>query len=95
MSSSKKLTCKETLRKVFVRVYRREITSVMLVFSTQLCKLLPLYSNLLFGSNPKQKPRRGGGLRQTNTCRKVPYRSIFLDDDILQYKFASHLTPCQ
>ncbi len=38
----KKLTCKETLREVFIRVYRLEIQSVMLVFSTQLCELLPL-----------------------------------------------------
>jgi hypothetical protein len=36
---SKKLTCKETLRHVFIRVYRPEI---QLVFSTQLCELLPL-----------------------------------------------------
>ncbi len=38
----KELTCKGTLRKVFGRVYRLEIQSVMLVFSTQLCELLPL-----------------------------------------------------
>ncbi len=42
MSSPKKLTCKETLRQVFIRVYRLEIQSVMLIFSTQLCELLPL-----------------------------------------------------
>jgi hypothetical protein len=39
----KKLTCKETLRQVFIRVYKLEIHSVMLVFSIQLCELLPLY----------------------------------------------------
>jgi hypothetical protein len=38
----KKLTCKGTLRQVFRRVYRLEIQSVMLVFSTQLCELLPI-----------------------------------------------------
>jgi hypothetical protein len=38
----KKLTCKGTLRPVFIRVYRLEIQSVMLVFSTQHCELLPL-----------------------------------------------------
>ncbi len=38
----KKLTCKETLRQVFITVYRLEIQSVMLVFSTQLRELLPL-----------------------------------------------------
>jgi hypothetical protein len=36
------LTCKGTLRQVFIRVYRKEIQSVMLVFSTQLCEHLPL-----------------------------------------------------
>ncbi len=33
--------------------------------------------------HPKQKPRRGGGFRQINTCRKVPYRSIFLNNEYL------------
>ncbi len=33
------LTCKGTLQREFIRVYRQ---SVMLVFSTQLCQLLPL-----------------------------------------------------
>jgi hypothetical protein len=37
----KKLTCKGTLRQEFIRVYRLEIQSVMLVFSTQLCEMLP------------------------------------------------------
>jgi hypothetical protein len=32
MSSSKKLTCKRTLRQMFIRVYRLKIQSVMLVF---------------------------------------------------------------
>ncbi len=30
--------------------------------------------------HPKQKPRRGGGLRQINTCRKVPLHDNFLRD---------------
>jgi hypothetical protein len=38
----KKLTYKGTLLQVFFRVYRLEIQSVMLVFPTQLCELLPL-----------------------------------------------------
>ncbi len=38
----KKLTCKGTLRQVFITVYRLEIQSVMLVFTNQLCELLPL-----------------------------------------------------
>ena len=37
----KNLTCKGTLRQLFIRVYRLEIQSVMFVFSTQLCELLP------------------------------------------------------
>jgi hypothetical protein len=42
------MTWKGTLRQVFSRVYRLEIKSVMLVFSTQLCELFP--SNFLSGS---------------------------------------------
>jgi hypothetical protein len=38
----KKLTCKRTLRQVFIRVCRLVIQSITLVFSTQLCELLPL-----------------------------------------------------
>ena len=38
----KKSTCKGILLQVFIRVYRLERQSVMLVFSTQLCELLPL-----------------------------------------------------
>ncbi len=44
----KLLTFKGTLRKMFIRVYRLEVQSVMLVFSNQLCELLPY--NLLSGS---------------------------------------------
>ncbi len=36
----KKITCRGTLRQVFIRVFRLEIQSVMLVFSTQHCPLL-------------------------------------------------------
>ncbi len=50
----KELTCKWTLRQVFIRVYRLEIQSVMLVFSTQLCELMPL--SLLFGSTSYPSP---------------------------------------
>jgi len=39
--SSQKITCKGPLRQVFIRVYRLEIQAVRLVFSTQLCELLP------------------------------------------------------
>jgi hypothetical protein len=48
----KKLTCKGTLRQVFIRVYRLEIKSVMLVFSTQLCELLPPLIFSLFQLSP-------------------------------------------
>jgi hypothetical protein len=41
-----KFTCKGTLRQVFSKVYRLEIQSVILTFSTQLCELLPLSPSL-------------------------------------------------
>jgi hypothetical protein len=37
---------------VFNKVYRLEIQSVMLVFSTQVCELLPLEPSLLSDSPP-------------------------------------------
>ncbi len=93
----KKLTCKGTLRQVYIIVYRLEIQSVTLVFSTQLCELLPLYPSLRFNSPPplpvwisilytRLQCLRGGevlGLWQINTGRKVPEQVNFLDDDIL------------
>jgi hypothetical protein len=51
----KKLTCKGTLRQVFIRVYKLVEQSVMWVFLTQLCELLPLY-NLVFGSTLALSP---------------------------------------
>jgi hypothetical protein len=79
---------------VFNRVYRLEIQSVMLVFSTQLCELLPPLPFSLVQLSPlrplpcinKYMPRiqcGGGGwykvlgLRQINTCRKVPLQVNF------------------
>jgi hypothetical protein len=56
------MTCKGTMRQVFIRVYRLEIQSVMLVFSTQLCELLPLYPSLWFIPPPHPLP-----------CVKVQY----------------------
>ncbi len=56
MSSSKKLTCKETLWQVFIRVYKLEIQAVMLLFWTQLCELLPLSPSLWFNSPPSSLP---------------------------------------
>jgi hypothetical protein len=48
----KKLTFKGTLPEVFIKVYRVVIHSVMLVFSTQLCELLPLDPSHWFTSPP-------------------------------------------
>jgi hypothetical protein len=52
MSSSKKITCKGTLRQVLIRVYRLEIQSVMLVFSTYTTFVNYCPSNLFYGSPP-------------------------------------------
>ncbi len=85
-----KLTCKWTLRPVFIRVYRMEIQSVMLVFSTQLCELLPhlslfpVWISILY--TRIQCVRGGYGvldLSQINTCRRLPLQVNFLDEDIL------------
>jgi hypothetical protein len=46
------LTCKGTLRQVLIRVYRLVIQSVMLVFSTQLYEMLPLYPSLWLALPP-------------------------------------------
>jgi hypothetical protein len=96
MFSLKIFPCKETLRQMFFIVYRLEIQSVMLVFSTHLYELLPLSPSLWFNSSPYPflnnytvhmytVYKRGYGvlgLRQINTCRNSLYRSIFRDDDI-------------
>jgi hypothetical protein len=73
----------------------------MMVFSTQLCELLPLSSSLWFKSAPPPHLPcvnkytvytcvRGGlywvlGLRQMNTSRKVSLQVNFLDDNILHF----------
>jgi hypothetical protein len=83
---------------MFLRVYRLEIQSVMLVYSTQLCEPLPLKPSLWFYSPPSplfslceevyhihytriQCVRAGAyevlGLRQIDTCRKVPLQVNF------------------
>ncbi len=38
--------------------------------------------NLQIVYHPKQKPRRGGGFRQINTCRQVPLLVNLKKDDI-------------
>jgi len=40
--------------------------------------------------HPKQKPRRGEGLRQINTCLKVPLMVNFLDDYIWLWYLVVH-----
>jgi hypothetical protein len=89
--STKKTYKKGTSRQVFIKVYRLEIQSVMMVFSTQLCKPLPLSSSLWFDSPPVSCVNRrismgfeGRSLRQIYTCRKVPLQVNLLDADILQ-----------
>jgi hypothetical protein len=42
-------------------------------------------TNKIARLHPKQKTRRGGGLRQINTCCKFPIQVNFLDDDIIQW----------
>jgi hypothetical protein len=49
---SLKLTCKGTMRQGFIKVYRLEIQSIMLVLSTQPCELLPLSPSLWFPPPP-------------------------------------------
>ncbi len=76
----------------------------MLVFLTQLCELLTLQSSLQFHSFPphhlpcvnKYKVCIHyivckGGLRQINTCSKVPLQVNFLDDVILLWCLYSQL----
>ncbi len=74
---------------MFIRVYRLERQSVMLVFSTQLCELLPLSPFLVQLPPPLPCVNKhtvytytlcGGGygvlgLRQINTCRKAPLQN--------------------
>ncbi len=92
----KKLTCKGTLMKVVITVYRLEIQSVMLIWSTQLCELLPLFPSLWFNSLPSPFPVgvgisilytriqcvRGGGVWFSGTDIH-PLQVNFLDDHIL------------
>ncbi len=53
MLSSKKLTSKGISRHLFIRVYRLEIHSFMLVFSTQFCEpVAPLTFSLVPLSPP-------------------------------------------
>jgi hypothetical protein len=78
------MTCKGTLRQVFVRDYRLEVQSLLLALSTQHCELLPLLPSLWLNSTPPPPPPqytvytytvcKGGGygvlgLRQINTRR--------------------------
>ncbi len=90
MSSFRKMTCEGTLRQVFIRVYRLEIQSVMLVLSTQICELclspllpsstlppLPVWISILY---PRIQCVRGELWGSgPNTCRKVPLQvNVFI-----------------
>ncbi len=50
------------------------------LLETIFCRIQNLEKLLV---HPKQKPRKGGGLIQINTCSTVPLQVIFVDDDIL------------
>ncbi len=69
----KKLNFKGTQRHIFIRVYRLEIHLVMLVFSTQLCKLQPnsqiltgdkVNSGIGLSNRPHLLMQPGGPVRQ-------------------------------
>jgi hypothetical protein len=91
----RKFTCKGTLRQVFIKVYRLELHfNHMLVVLTQLCELFDplIFSLVQLFPPPHPLPcvnkykvcihytvcKRG--LRQINTCSKVPLQVIFLND---------------
>ncbi len=59
MSSSKKLTCKGTLRQVFIRVYTMDTVSHVGIFYPALWTVAPL--TVLSGSIPFPPLPRGGG----------------------------------
>jgi hypothetical protein len=50
------------------------IGHILQEFNTQ---YLTRFGTYKIASHPKQKPKRGGGLRQINTCRKVPLQVVF------------------
>ncbi len=63
------------------------------VFETIFCRSLKLHiwpdsQPAKLPYHPKPKPRRVGGLRQINSCRKVPLQVTFLDNDIWTYGIA-------
>ncbi len=84
---------------VFKGVYRLEIQSVMLVFSTQLCELLP--PNLLSGylTHPSPLPKSqstvytdsvwlGGGVVLSCVGDHILFNTLFLT------RFRTHKNPC-
>jgi hypothetical protein len=95
----KKLTCKGTLRQVFIRVYRFSHVGIFVHFG--ICTLLCCPSPLLSGSTFPHPPlpcinkytARIQWVRMVGmgfwasvliiTCRKVPLQVNILDDDIL------------
>jgi hypothetical protein len=55
------------------------VHSVILVFLIQLCDQSQNLQNCLNTPRPKNY-RRGGGLRQVKSCRKVPFKVTFHED---------------
>ncbi len=77
----KKLTCKWTLRQVFIRVYRLEIQSVTCWYfrpSFVTCSCCPLTPSLWVNPPPPPPPPPRAGVRQIKTCRKVSFKVNFI-----------------
>ncbi len=74
----KEWTCKGILQQVFIRVFRLEIQSVVLVCSTQLYELLPT-SNLLSGSPPPPFPVSKYSIYRQCGCEGVGVLTVLLE----------------
>jgi hypothetical protein len=83
MPSSKKMTCKGTLRQVFIRVYRLDLQSIMLVFSTSFVNYVYCPSDLLYGS-PHPRGWRVLSLAGDHILREsnTPYLTRFRSNEI-------------
>ncbi len=84
MLSFKNIDLQRDFATGFYQSYRLEIQTAMLEFSTQLCELLPMKPSLWFNSPPLPCVNKHTvytytvlGLRQINTCHKVPLQVNF------------------